>query len=322
MPRSCASEQPVSDSPPPEPDDADDVDDPGDEPRQPARTPLSDIEDGIGHLFAAFERGVLNIAKAEGDKRRGVTEPRDDAAHNSADDSAEDSADEPETELEDSGVEVEADRPRREPLTYDDVLTPIRWRRVLWGFVAVIVLVAAYFGATLLQVYTTADEDQRQPVDAIVVLGAAQFDGTPSPTLEARLDHAFALWQDDFAELIVTTGANQEGDRFTEGFSGFVYLRERGVPEAAIITVVDGIDTWEQLTATVNQLDERDLDSVLLVSDGHHSFRLLAIAEELGLEAFVSPSSAGATRNDYLREATAVSIGRIFGYRRLSNAVN
>ena len=143
--------------------------------------------------------------------------------------------------------------------------------------------------------------------------------------LDVHLPYSLEAADNGDVEVVTSTGS------FSPQEVSAMLLRElkAGAEEAlgepveeAIITVVDGVNTWEQLSATLNQVEERELDDVLLVSDGHHNYRLLAIADELGLEAFVSPSSAGATRGDYLREATAVSIGRIFGYRRLSNAVS
>ena len=199
------------------------------------------------------------------------------------------------------------------------VVAPVRRRRMVkLLLIAAPLLLLAYFAATLTQVWMAADYDETREVDAIVVLGAAQFDGRPSPVFAARLDRAFELWSDGFAPQIVTTGSNQRGDRFTEGFSGYVYLLERGVPDDALIPIVDGGDTWQQLSATSNQLEQRELASVLLVSDGYHSYRLLAIADEVGIEAFVSPTDVEPTVRDYLREAAAVSAGRIFGYRRIS----
>ena len=123
-------------------------------------------------------------------------------------------------------------------------------------------------------------------------------------------------------DLVMTTGSNQEGDRFTEGFSGFVYLRDAGVPEDAILNIVDGADTYRQLMAAQAQIVERGLDTVLLVSDGYHTRRLRGIADEIGLAAFVAPTDLDASGRDYAREATAVSIGRILHPSPASPAAN
>jgi uncharacterized SAM-binding protein YcdF (DUF218 family) len=185
---------------------------------------------------------------------------------------------------------------------------------VAFGCIAV-----AYVFITFIQVWQASNDDAAQSVDAIVVLGAAQYDGRPSPILEARLDHALELYRGGYADLIVTTGANQPGDRFTQGFAGFEYLRNEGVPEEAILIVVDGTDTWEELSATANVLRQRGKSSVLLVSDPYHNLRAVAVAEEVGLEAYASAADTPSSLRQLLRETAAVSIGRIIGFRRVSN---
>jgi len=177
----------------------------------------------------------------------------------------------------------------------------------------------AYVGFTFIQVLVVSGRDQREPVDAIVVLGAAQYDGAPSPVLAGRLDHAYQLWLDDVAPLVVTTGSNQEGDRFTEGFAGFEYLRFEGIPEDELLVITDGSSTWEQLAATARQLRARDFDSVVLVSDPYHTLRLTQIASEVGLSATVSSTDGSASLRQLARETAAVSLGRILGYRRVDN---
>ncbi len=177
----------------------------------------------------------------------------------------------------------------------------------------------AYVGITFIQVLVASGRDQREPVDAIVVLGAAQYDGAPSPVLAGRLDHAYELWFDGVAPLVVTTGSNQEGDRFTEGYAGFEYLRFEGIPEDDLLVITDGSSTWEQLAATARQLRARDLDSVVLVSDPYHTLRLTQIASEVGLTATVSSTDGSASLRQLARETAAVSLGRILGYRRVDN---
>ena len=176
-----------------------------------------------------------------------------------------------------------------------------------------------YVGFTFIQVLVASGRDQRETVDAIVVLGAAQYDGAPSPVLAGRLDHAYELWLDGVAPLVVTTGSNQEGDRFTEGFAGFEYLRFEGIPEDELLVITDGSSTWEQLAATARQLRARDLDSVVMVSDPYHTLRLTQIASEVGLSATVSSTEGSASLRQLVRETAAVSLGRILGYRRVDN---
>lgn len=176
-----------------------------------------------------------------------------------------------------------------------------------------------YVSFNFLAVLVASGADQRQPVDAIIVLGAAQYDGEPSPVFQGRLDHAYSLWDEGTAPLIVTTGSNQPGDRVTEGFAGFEYLRFEGVPETALLVITDGASTWEQLLATARQLRQRDLDSVVLVSDPYHALRLTQIADEVGLDASVSSTDGTTSIRNLARETAAVSLGRILGYRRVDN---
>ena len=344
---------PVSNSPPPA-DDEPQEGPPGGQPSEERpKGVFEELEEGLGHLIGAFERGVINIADAEGKKRRGdKAEPSERPApkpraprkgmtyeealaprrkrrqpvtvSDTGDDSSRGSVAEPTADstyaADEIGGNESADAVAPRPgMTYDEALKPIRWRRFFLAILGVLLLGAIYWGVTYLQVSTSADDDETRPADVAVVLGAAQFDGTPSPVLAARLDRALELWNDGTVAYVATTGSNQEGDRFTEGFSGFVYLREAGVPEEAILTIIDGADTYQQISASWVQMQERELTSALLVSDGYHSHRLRSIADEVGVEAYVAPTSIEATTDDLIRETTAASIGRLLGYRRLSN---
>ena len=127
------------------------------------------------------------------------------------------------------------------------------------------------------------------------------------------------LWT--LAPIVVVTGGNRPGDRFTEATAGYNYLRGRGVPDEALLKEVAGTNTWEELAASARFLRERGITDVLLVSEPYHAFRLRAISGELGLEAAVSPSESRLSGSEELRalvrETGAVAIGRIIGYRRL-----
>ena len=189
------------------------------------------------------------------------------------------------------------------------------------GSLIALVLLVLYVGGTFVQVYRASRHDGARPADAIIVLGAAQYDGRPSPVLKDRLDHALELYEADLAPTIVLTGGRQEGDRFTEATTGYNYLRAEGVPDEALLKEVDGTSTWESLAASARFLIARDLTRVVLVTDGYHAKRVEAIADDLGLEAYVSPSDNRLSRaselKQLLRETVAVSIGRIIGYDRL-----
>jgi uncharacterized SAM-binding protein YcdF (DUF218 family) len=185
----------------------------------------------------------------------------------------------------------------------------------------VLALLVLYTGVTFVQVYGASRRDGARPADAIIVLGAAQYDGVPSPVLQDRLDHALALYEEGLASTIVLTGGRQAGDRFTEATAGYNYLREQGVPDEALLKEVDGTSTWESLAATSRFLIDRGQTRVVLVTDGYHAMRVESIADELGFEASVSPSdsrlSAASEVRHLFRETIAVGIGRIIGYDRL-----
>jgi uncharacterized SAM-binding protein YcdF (DUF218 family) len=178
-----------------------------------------------------------------------------------------------------------------------------------------------YVGGTFLQVYRASHHDGARKSDAIIVLGAAQYDGQPSPVLRDRLDHALQLYREGYAPTIVLTGGRQEGDRFTEATTGYNYLRNEGVPDAALLKEVNGSSTWESLAASARFLIARHDTKVLLVTDGYHAKRVEAIADDLGLDAAVSPShnrlSAFGELKQLARETVAVSVGRVIGYDRL-----
>ena len=184
-------------------------------------------------------------------------------------------------------------------------------------------LLLVYVAVTFVQVWNASNRTQEARTEAIIVLGAAQYDGRPSPALQARHDHAVELYEADVSDVVVVTGGNQPGDRFTEAGTGYAYLRDAGIPDTAILREEQGANTWEQLAATTRFLRDRGISDVVLVSDDYHAYRLERIAEELGLDAQVSPvdpglSLAGQARA-LARETVAVAVGRVIGFRRLVN---
>lgn len=201
---------------------------------------------------------------------------------------------------------------------------PARRRRrhlVVRLLFAVLALAATYVLVTFAQVYRAKDHDEARPADAIIVLGAAQYDGRPSPVLQDRLDHALELYEAGLAHEIVLTGGRQTGDRFTEATTGYNYLRDQGVPDEALLKEIGGTNTYESLAAAARFLRARGDTDVVLVTDGYHAFRVGAIAEDLGLDAAVSPTATRLGGADELRqiarETLAVSVGRIIGWNRL-----
>ena len=180
-------------------------------------------------------------------------------------------------------------------------------------------LITSFVGVTFVQVWFQGMRDEVKSVDAIVVLGAAQWDGVPSPVLKARLDHALDLYDKEVAPYIVTTGSKQKGDRFTEAYTGLTYLLERGIPESKIIVIVDGSNTYQSLSATSSAIQRVGLGSeVVLVSDPYHALRAKEIAREVGLDPSFSPTELDSSFGQLVRETLGTSIGRIIGFRRAS----
>ena len=193
-----------------------------------------------------------------------------------------------------------------------------RWgRRVLWTAIGLLGLVVLYLGGTFVQVWKASRTDAARKADAIVVLGAAQYNGTASPALQNRLDHALELYQEGMAPIIVVTGGRQEGDRFTEATVGYNFFRDNGVPDEAIRKEVQGHTTYESVAATARFLRSEDIDDVILVSGPATAKRLSGISGDLGLDAAISPSDGTPSLQSLVKETVAVSAGRLIGYRRL-----
>jgi uncharacterized SAM-binding protein YcdF (DUF218 family) len=164
-------------------------------------------------------------------------------------------------------------------------------RRVLLGL---LVLVLAYFAVTTALVARWMGKDERPRVDAIVVLGAAQYDGRPSAIYQARLEHALDLWSAGVAPLLVFTGGKEEGDRFTEGGTGARWALARGVPQAAVIAEEQSRTTHQNLAGAKRALQRRNPGGgrprIVVVSDPFHMFRAVKQAADLGMDAYPSPT--------------------------------
>lgn len=197
--------------------------------------------------------------------------------------------------------------------------TAARWvRRFLLGALLVGVLVV---GGTAFRVWQVARIDDRQPVDVVVVLGAAQYDGKPSSIFGARLRHAMDLYEQGDAKRIVTVGGAGSGDVFTEAGAGRRYLIELGVPAAAVTAVGEGGDTLSSMRAVAQLAQGQGWSSALLVSDPWHSLRARTMARDAGLQAWTSPTRSGPvvqtreTQARYIARETAALL-----YYRLTQA--
>jgi uncharacterized SAM-binding protein YcdF (DUF218 family) len=164
-------------------------------------------------------------------------------------------------------------------------------RRVLLGL---LVAVLAYFAVTTTLVARWMGKDERPRVDAMVVLGAAQYDGRPSAIYRARLEHALGLYGDGVAPLLVFTGGKEEGDRFTEGGSGARWAVEHGVPAGAVLTEERSRTTYQNLAGAKRLLQARQPGAgrprIVVVSDPFHMFRAVKQAADLGMDAYPSPT--------------------------------
>ncbi len=147
------------------------------------------------------------------------------------------------------------------------------------------------FAGTAARVWWVARSDERSRSDAIVVLGASQFDGRPSKVFQARLDHAMDLWKDGVAPRVITVGGGRPGDRFTEAQAGARYLREQGV--TSVVPVATGSDTLESLKAVDAELTRHGWSSIVIVTDPWHSLRSRRMAQDLGMQAHTSPTRSG-----------------------------
>ena len=187
---------------------------------------------------------------------------------------------------------------------------------------ALVAIVFLYLVVTFVQVWLASRRDGARPSQAIIVLGAAQYNGTPSPVLAARLDHAIDLYRNDIAPVIVVTGGRQPGDQYTEAGASADYLHEHGIGEHAILRETTGRTSWESLESAARFLKSRGIIRVVLVSDPYHSERISAIAHDVGLDAVTSPTRTSpikgfAALKRMWGETLRVAAGQIFGYARL-----
>lgn len=183
---------------------------------------------------------------------------------------------------------------------------------------------AIYLGFTFVQVLQASQRNAAPRAEAIVVLGAAQYNGEPSLVLQSRLDHAVDLYRDGLAPVVVVTGGGQPGDSDTEASAGRSYLIAKGIPDDALRSEVQGTSSWQSLAAAARFLTREGIDDVILVSSPYHALRTEYIAAEVGLAGHASPApdSPESGLGELVkmgRETVAVGVGRIIGYRRLVN---
>jgi uncharacterized SAM-binding protein YcdF (DUF218 family) len=184
----------------------------------------------------------------------------------------------------------------------------ILFRLAVKTLAAVLLLALLVLGGTAGLVWWTARQDDRRTSDAIVVLGASQFDGRPSSVFTARLVHARNLWREDVAPRVITVGGRQVGDRFTEAEAGKQWLADNGVPARRVVAVTTGGDTLSSLTAVYERMQRGGWSTAVIVTDPWHALRTGSMAADRGIDAVLSPTRRGpAVRT---RETEVRYIGR------------
>lgn len=198
----------------------------------------------------------------------------------------------------------------------------IRRHPVLITIAAVAAAIVIAFAGTGVAVWRAAHTDDARDVervDVILVLGAAQYDGDPSPVFEGRLRHAQLLFENGRADTILVLGGGAPGDSSTEAESGRDWLLAEGLPSESVVASPVGTTTLESLEAAADWMRERELRSAFLVSDPWHNLRVKRMASDLGIEAYASATWHSAARTEgtrfggYLRETLAYVYYRLFG---------
>jgi uncharacterized SAM-binding protein YcdF (DUF218 family) len=176
---------------------------------------------------------------------------------------------------------------------------------------AIVLLVVLSWLASLVAVMLWERRDEARAADAIVVLGAAQYDGRPSPVLRARLDHGLSLWEEHLAPRLILTGGMGDGDTTSEAAVGRRYAMKHGVPDSAILIETRGRTTAESLQRVAMMLDSLPRREVILVSDPFHMLRLSILARRFGLVPRTSPtrtSPISASETESWRYALSESV--------------
>jgi uncharacterized SAM-binding protein YcdF (DUF218 family) len=171
-----------------------------------------------------------------------------------------------------------------------------------------LVAVAGLFlaGYVAYRIWDQGNRDEQRSADAIVVMGAAQYDGRPSPLFAARLDHAIDLFRAGIAPRLIVTGGKQEGDRTTEAASARDYAIGHGVPAEAILSEDHSRTTLQSIRGVATLMHDEGIRTAVFVSDPSHMLRVLRMASDEGIEGFGSPTRTSPLERDALRRADAI----------------
>lgn len=175
-------------------------------------------------------------------------------------------------------------------------------RMILKLLASLIFIFFLLFGFLISRIYFFSNSDEAQTAEAIVVLGASQWNGKPSPLFKSRLDHALFLYRDNISQKIILTGGISKNEKISESQVGKTYLKNRGVPDRDIFIEEVGRTSLQSLKEVVKILNYSNLESVILVSDGFHEMRLKKMAKDLGIAAFSSPVADGPLKNNKMAE--------------------
>jgi uncharacterized SAM-binding protein YcdF (DUF218 family) len=162
-----------------------------------------------------------------------------------------------------------------------------RW--LFWTTVVAALMVLAAFSSILVTILNDSTKQELHTADAIIVFGAAQYDGRPSPVFRARLDHANELFRQGLAPVVITTGGSAADPKFSEGGVGHDYLMRKGIPESALIAETQASDTAESAERVSAIMQENHMRSCLAVSDAYHMFRIRMLLMHQGLRVFLAP---------------------------------
>jgi uncharacterized SAM-binding protein YcdF (DUF218 family) len=199
-------------------------------------------------------------------------------------------------------------------------------KRVAQLLALVLCVGSLYVGLTVFEVWRVGRTQSTTQVDAIVVMGAAQYDGVPSPLLKARLMHAFDLWKQKIAPRIVLTGGNKPGDRFTEASASAIFLRQQGVPQEELLQESSSRSTYEALR-NVRDLVKNDanfagIERIVIVTDPYHELRSRLTAKEWGFDASTSatpnsPIAGNGAFKKHVKEGVGIALARVIGFGNL-----
>jgi uncharacterized SAM-binding protein YcdF (DUF218 family) len=194
---------------------------------------------------------------------------------------------------------------------------PSRRHWMLWPTAVFAATMVVWLGAICLGILHEASQQEIHSADAIVVFGAAEYSGRPSPVYRARLDHAFDLYQRGVAPVVITTGGAAADPSFSEGGVGHDYLMHRGIPDSSLIAETQGSDTAQSAQRIAVIMRANHMHNCVAVSDAYHVFRIRKLLEHEGVQVYVSPRpdsrphSLWQRAEAVLREAASYMVWRL-----------